>query len=547
MERKSAYVNTYLNKRVVTRTPQSQPVPGKEHKMSLNNAGGYTFTVDPWQKLERFLILGSESGTFYVSEKEHTYKNIKSLEYCITTDCKRTVDVIVAISDAGRAPKNDPALFALAMCASFGDDKGKQYALANLRKVARIGTHLFHFASYLNGMRGWGRGVRTAIGKWYTERTPDNLSFMLAKYQTRDGWSNENIIRLSHPKASSEEVNALLAWAVGKYDRSKHTSLIGLVYALELMKSAVNEKEVIALINAFHMPQEVVPTEYRKSIAVWEAMLPNLGYTAILRNLGNMGSYGVLDSSESRAFVYQTLVDEDKIKKGRVHPLAIAVALAIYSSGSGMRGSNSWKVTPMIKDALEIALLKSFGYIEPTGKTIAYCLDWSGSMTGVTICNSPLTCATATAILSLACAKSELDYHFMAFDNGIRPLNITKHTSFEDAIRETMGKNGGGTDCSLPARWAREQKLVIDAFVIMTDNETWAGKEHPIESLNRYRQQFNPQAKQIVVGMVSTDFTIADPDDLNSLDIVGFDTATPSMMSNFIRGGHGDAALSEQD
>lgn len=516
--------------------------------MVINNAGGYTFRVDPWEKLERFLILGSESGTYYVNEKQHTYQNIKSLEWCIQTDCKKTVDIIVAISDAGRAPKNDPALFALAMCSSFGNTEGKRYALANLRKVARIGTHLFHFASYLDGMRGWGRGVRTAIGKWYTDRKPDNLSFMLAKYQERDGWSNQDLIRLSHPKAGDEVTNALLAWATGNMEKKGYsdTNLLGLVSCLEQMKGAKTVNEVIELISGYHAPEEIVPTQYRKDIGVWEAMLPNLGYTAILRNLGNMGAYGVLTSAVSRKFVANVLTDEDKIKKQRVHPLAIAVALAIYSQGQGMRGSNAWVPVPMIKDALEDALLKSFGHIIPTGKVVVYGLDVSGSMNGQTICNSPLSCSTATAILSLALAKSEQDYHIVAFSDGVVPLGFTKHTSFSEAIRLTDGYNYGGTDCALPIRWAMQNKIYADAFVTITDNETWAGEQHPYESLQSYRKQTNPQAKQIVVGMVATDMTIADPDDLLSLDVVGFDTATPNIMNGFIRGNVEADTLSDE-
>jgi len=38
-----------------------------------------------------------------------------------------------------------------------------------------------------------------------------------------------------------------------------------------------------------------------------------------------------------------------------------------------------------------------------------------------------------------------------------------------------------------------------------------------------------------VVGMEANDFTIADPDDAGMLDVVGFDTAAPSVMSDFIR------------
>jgi 60 kDa SS-A/Ro ribonucleoprotein len=39
----------------------------------------------------------------------------------------------------------------------------------------------------------------------------------------------------------------------------------------------------------------------------------------------------------------------------------------------------------------------------------------------------------------------------------------------------------------------------------------------------------------VVVGMVSNGFSIADPDDAGMLDVVGFDTATPAVIADFIR------------
>jgi hypothetical protein len=44
-------------------------------------------------------------------------------------------------------------------------------------------------------------------------------------------------------------------------------------------------------------------------------------------------------------------------------------------------------------------------------------------------------------------------------------------------------------------------------------------------------------AKLIVVGMTSNCLTIADPKDLNTLNLAGFDTATPRLINDFISGG----------
>ena len=96
------------------KTPQTEPLTEDQVKMC---SGGYGWKVDDWVRLDRFLVLGTEGGTYYVSERKLTRQMAGSVLRCIQADGKRVVARIVDISAAGRAPKNDPALFALAMAA----------------------------------------------------------------------------------------------------------------------------------------------------------------------------------------------------------------------------------------------------------------------------------------------------------------------------------------------------------------------------------------------------------------------------------------------
>jgi 60 kDa SS-A/Ro ribonucleoprotein len=82
--------------------------------------------------------------------------------------------------------------------------------------------------------------------------------------------------------------------------------------------------------------------------------------------------------------------------------------------------------------------------------------------------------------------------------------------------------------------WALDNGVKADAFIIYTDSETWYGNIHPVQALQEYRQKTGIRAKLIVVGMVSNQFSIADPNDAGMLDVVGFDTAVPQVMNDFI-------------
>jgi 60 kDa SS-A/Ro ribonucleoprotein len=84
--------------------------------------------------------------------------------------------------------------------------------------------------------------------------------------------------------------------------------------------------------------------------------------------------------------------------------------------------------------------------------------------------------------------------------------------------------------------YAQALQREIDTFVIYTYSETWAGDIHPAQALRAYRRASGIEARLVVVGMVSDGFSIADPADAGMLDVVGFDTATPQLISDFARG-----------
>ena len=103
-------------------------------------------------------------------------------------------------------------------------------------------------------------------------------------------------------------------------------------------------------------------------------------------------------------------------------------------------------------------------------------------------------------------------------------------------MQTVSGLPFGGTDCALPMLYAMEREREVDAFVVYTDSETWAGDVHPAQALRQYRERSGIDARLIVVGMTSNGFSIADPKDAGMLDVVGFDTATPAVIADFAGG-----------
>jgi 60 kDa SS-A/Ro ribonucleoprotein len=202
-------------------------------------------------------------------------------------------------------------------------------------------------------------------------------------------------------------------------------------------------------------------------------------------------------------------------------------------------------------DALDGAFYLTFENAPSTGKRIMLALDVSGSMGGPVHGMPYLTCREASAAMALVSAAVEPNHRIVAFtkgtypsmwsatygtrfDTGLSPIAISPRQRLDDVVKSITDIPFGGTDCALPMVEALKHRSPIDTFVVYTDNETWAGNIHPAQALREYRERMGIAAKLVVVAMASSGFTIADPDDAGMLDVVGFDTATPNVISDFI-------------
>jgi len=479
---------------------------------------------------------------------------------------------------------------------------------------------------------------------------------------------------------------------------------------------------IVHLINQAGLCREQLPSQLFKYRKVWEALLLSKGangkgkgmpLTALIRNLGKLSTaeIGIIDpkyispmiiaSSASSAYstntqwggvppteyIIRRITDAHDIKRTRIHPYTILVAMLTYQKGQGDKGSLVWSPNPSVIKALDKAFKLAFQNITPTGKRIKIALDVSGSMSSAYCTGSPIvSCATASVAMMMmtlyvenqrgvpppnggSCAllaapsrkpaqepavsgpappwtTTQLPDGRTLYENTetkqcqftppppapapaarpaapppavrVRPPTIDEYRKTKqylglpitpaEAPKATPGQYSSyytppppsqyhpelypppatpsnvticafsntliditnaivgymdatadpatglptmtiadalklvempfsSTDCALPMIHALKNKEQVDAFVIYTDSETYMGTIHPQAALEEYRKGTGIDAKLIVVGMTSNCLTIADPKDLNTLNLAGFDTATPRIISDFIRGG----------
>lgn len=555
-------------------TPQSQRADARQIP---NAAGGYAFKIDDDARIHRFLTLGVSGGTYYTTEKDLTKDNAEVVLANAAGRGQWLVEQVVAISEAGRAPRQNPAIFALAACAALSDDDGRRAAMAALPAVCRTGYTLFLFARYIQQFRGWGGGLRRGVANWYLGQDVNALAYQCLKYRQREGWSHAALLRLAHPKTDDPALRALFNWIInGDVVTSRSDSgtnvrpaegwpapetftravgataenLLALVAAFEQAQASTEVATWRALIEAYPLSWEMLPDIAMNEPGVWQALIAKgLPQTALMRQLPRLTNLGVLAGGDSLATVVAQLQDPDRLREGRVHPINILIALKTYAGGHSIKGSTTWTPKRQVIDALDAAFYAAYAAVEPADKRTLLALDISGSMNSPAG-GLPITCREVTAALSLVTVATEPNCDVVGFiaktgrstwsnwreNTELTELAISPRQRLDDVVRSISNLPMGGTDCALPMTWALEKGRRYETIAIMTDNETWAGNIHPHQALARYRQKTGIATKFVVLAMTATEVSIADPADRGSLDIAGMDSNVPNLISDFSAG-----------
>ena len=110
----------------------------------------------------------------------------------------------------------------------------------------------------MQGLRGWGRGLREAVAAWYA-MPAGKLALQGVKYQQRDGWSHRDLLRLAHPKPLTPQHEAIYYWMVKGWEwagEEPHPDeALRTIWAFERAKRAKTAREVIGLIEDHRLPR----------------------------------------------------------------------------------------------------------------------------------------------------------------------------------------------------------------------------------------------------------------------------------------------------
>jgi len=380
----------------------------------------------------------------------------------------------------------------------------------------------------------------------------------------KTGEHENNYIVISEAQQEPIQEDQLTASTPVSRDLIDTAVYLKAIMEIEACTASVNDLyKALKLVRDHGLVREQIPTHLLNSSDIWTELLKSKGANgkqngmpleALIRNLGKLSSLPNFMPTNTE-FICARLSSEEDIQKSRIHPFKVLVASKIYGMGKALKGALAWTVSPRVHDQLTTTFMRSFKNVAPTGKRYMAALDVSGSMSVACMGCPAISCRQASAALAHMLYETEPHVYVRGFtssttsgysissrpvspDDGFRNFDhlVRRGMTLDQFIRATDAPYGA-TDCSLPMLRAMEQGLDVDVFIIMTDNETFAGKVHPQVALENYRVRANkPDAKLIVVGMTANSLTIADPNDRNTLNLAGFDASMPEIIAMFVRG-----------
>jgi 60 kDa SS-A/Ro ribonucleoprotein len=547
-------------------TPATNPIPGRETEMVRNEGGGYVFAKDVWTRLADFLILGTEGGAYCVGEREHTYANVQVVRDALAADGVRAVRLAVEVSTArpARAPRNQPALFVLAAALASEDLATRQAAAGACHMVARTTDHLARLFGYYKNLKGKPSGrtgrsgnsspvVRRAWTNWFIQDNPDAVAYRLLKSRARKTGDGEpfkpgDLLRVARPRPRNEAEEVLFALAVGKTTPEHAGRLLPNAKAFHEAQLADTPAKAVRAINLYGVPWEFLPDAVLKHPEVWEALVPHLGLTALIRNLSRMTQNGALGPfKQSNGRVAARLTDQAALYRARIHPFDLLLALKVYESGRAQPNPNAplrtWTPVPEVVTALNAAYNLSFAVAENYHAKLVVAVDKSGSMgnqvvSGGSMLGSAYHVGSAVAQILMRTHGSAGVWP-VEFDTEVLASKLREDMSLSEVFN--LPHTGGGTDIGSPIAWALANRLHVDGFVLITDNVTWAGG-HPSAVLRDYRRVVNPAARVVVAATTANGYQVVDPQDGGVLNIAGFDSHLATLIASFIGTAVGAAA-----
>lgn len=345
-----------------------------------------------------------------------------------------------------------------------------------------------------------GRKIPSAVKRGIADAFVKSASeYSLAKYDTSSkGYRFGDIIRLTHPKPKDGKQSELFKYAMSRRKDSGvevPEALPMLQKRAELLALSPEEKRTLVLDPASTLLKDAGATWELLASTIsggmdakaWEAVIPSMGYMALLRNLRNFEEKGV--SKKVLDGVADRISDAEQVAKSRQLPFRF---LSAYRAVSGQEmdyygnmvtksGAGSLRFGHPLEEALNHSLAN---VPELDGHTLIL-VDRSGSMFGSPSKNTQLNFADSAAVFGSALALRANKATLVQFGTSSKEVSFKKSDSLLKMVDSFTGMGGTDTHRAVQAHY---KPGVHTRVIIVTDeqvNDTWGRSTEPLASVDK--------------------------------------------------------------
>lgn len=514
-----------------------------------NYEGAPAFVRGDEEQLVRVLMTGNFEHTFYASDAELAGEAIGLFRHFAATDPHFLAQAIVYARAEGLiriAP-----ITALVVLSAADSADAKELFRRIFSRVIQTPGDLQDVIALCrrSALRGMGKAVTRAANRWLAGIS----QYHVVKYGSESQQiSLRDIYRMTRPKLTGEanviaryvvkgEVAPELTQIAG-YEEFKRTAR-ALAAGQGAGGSTLSDEErvaaearVLALIGEYRLPWEVVAGQVIPARAVWERLVYDMPYMALLRNLNNMVKYGVTDSAEVLDYMTRTLADPQRVASGKQLPFRYFSALkALKAEGA---------VGTALREALSAALGLSFANMPELGRRVLVANDISGSMSTRPSPRSDTTMAEIAGIFAAAVYKKAESGEIVSFDTQAHPRSVSKRQGMAEIAKAVSGY-GGGTNLAAPLEYAfknrKGQARVFDSAVFLTDSESWydhlTRNRGVLDEIRDYRKRVSPELKCFFVQLLPYKHAVVPESEPGCYYIYGWSGAVLGYIASVVSGG----------
>jgi 60 kDa SS-A/Ro ribonucleoprotein len=526
----------------------------------LNHEGQPAFERGVYERTIQVLMTNTMEGTFYANQETIARETYEALTEMAQEDPEFLAKALVYARNEGLLQ-----LVPVVGATILSTIEDKSWFKKVFPRIIATPDNLRSFVKVCKSgkyRKGLGGVATDAVREWL-----GNLSEYHAVKYSGDAKSQKNpdgtvenkfslrdMIVLTHPKPDSPEMAERYAWLVKGVEDPETMVQNPKIKAFEELKRATTDEERIARIKDGGLPWEVViPAVPKMTPELWEAMMSQMPYMALLRNINNLRKYQVLDSDANVEYLCNRLTDRAAIAKAKILPFRFYEAYLAYAGrrpkNKGWRRSYSQleaapgEVDSRITAALEEALEASFVNLPALPGKLAIASDVSGSMF------SPINAKGSTQYIDICgvftgalLKKAEGRVHALPFTHNVLPNDLSGEDRIMKVAEELVAIGGGGTALGAPLQELLRTGQSVDAFIGITDNEDWAyGGEFDTSGsfLNlwrQYRKQVNPEAQAFLIRIDPYSNAVAPEGEPNTHFIYGWSDSVPSYISQIMQG-----------